>query len=120
MGVTSDTHRQGITRIGCIENRTGRRVLGRKRDGVTPSRSKLQNKKLHNFNSSLYVRVIKRRRMRWAEHVARMGEMRNANKMFISKPEGKRKLGRLRRRCRNNITMDSRETGCALDSSGSG
>jgi hypothetical protein len=53
--------------------------------------------------------VIKSRRMRWAEHVARMGETRNAYRILVGKPEGKRPLGRPRRRGVDNIKMDLRE-----------
>jgi hypothetical protein len=55
--------------------------------------------------------MIKSRRMRWAGHVARMGETRNAYRILVGKPEGKRPLGRPRRRCVNNIKMDLREIG---------
>jgi hypothetical protein len=54
-------------------------------------------------------RMIKSRRMRWAGHVARMGEKRNAYRILVEKPEGKRPLGRLRRRWVDNIKMDLRE-----------
>ena len=58
------------------------------------------------------VRVIKSRRMRWAGHVARMGEERGAYRVLVGKPEGKRPLGRPRRRCVDNIRMDLQEVGC--------
>jgi hypothetical protein len=58
---------------------------------------------LYNFNIS--------RRMRWAEHVARMGEERNVYKVLMGKPEGKRPLGRPRRRWEDGIRMDLREIG---------
>jgi hypothetical protein len=53
--------------------------------------------------------MIKSRRMRWAGHVARMGEKRNACRILVRKPEGKRPLGRLRRRLMDNITIDLKE-----------
>jgi hypothetical protein len=53
--------------------------------------------------------MIKSRRMRWAEHVARMGETRNAYRILVEKPEGKRPLGRSRRRWVDNIKMDLKE-----------
>jgi hypothetical protein len=56
--------------------------------------------------------MIKSRRMRWTGHVARMGEKRNAYKILVGKPEGKRPLGRPRRRWVDNIKMDLREIGC--------
>jgi hypothetical protein len=56
-------------------------------------------------------RMIKSRRMRWAGHVARMGETRNAYRILVGKPEGKRILGRPRRRWVDNIKIDLREIG---------
>ena len=58
------------------------------------------------------VRVIKSRRMRWAGHVARMGEGRGVHRALVGKHEGKRPLGRLRRRWEDNIKMDLQEVGC--------
>ena len=58
------------------------------------------------------MRVIKSRRMRWAGHVARMGEARGAYRILVGKPEGKRPLGRPRRRWVDNIRMDLQEMGC--------
>jgi hypothetical protein len=55
--------------------------------------------------------MIKSRRMRWAGHVARMGETRDAYRILVGKPKGKRPLGRPRRRWVNNIKMDFREIG---------
>ena len=57
------------------------------------------------------MRVIKSRRMRWAGHVARMGEERGAYRVLVGKPEGKRPLGRPRRRWVDNIRMDVRDVG---------
>jgi hypothetical protein len=56
--------------------------------------------------------MMKSRRMRWAEHVARMGQKRNAYRLLLGKPEGKIPLGRSRRRWVDNIKMDLREIGC--------
>ena len=58
------------------------------------------------------VRVIKSRRMRWTGHVARMGEERGVCRVLVGKPEGKRPLGRPRRRWVDNIRMDLQEVGC--------
>jgi transcription termination factor 2 len=70
------------------------------------------NEELHNFySSSSIIRMIKSRRLRWAGHVARMVEKRNACRKCVGKPEGKRPLGRPRRRWGNNIKMDLREMG---------
>jgi hypothetical protein len=66
---------------------------------------KLRNEELHNLYSSPgIIRIIKSRRMRWAGHVARMGEKRN--RLLVGRPEGKRPLGRPRRRWIDNIKMD--------------
>jgi hypothetical protein len=60
--------------------------------------------------------MIMSRRMRWARYVARMGEKRRPYSILVAKPEGKRPLGRPRRRWVDNIKMDLREMGwCALD-----
>jgi hypothetical protein len=68
---------------------------------------KRHNDKLHSQHSSPnIVRVIKSRRMRWAGHVARMGEGRGVYRVLVGMPEGKRPLGRPRRRWENNIKMD--------------
>jgi len=57
------------------------------------------------------VRVLKSRRMRWAGHVARMGEDRGVQRVFVGKPEGKRPLGRPRRAWEDNIKMDLQDVG---------
>ena len=64
------------------------------------------------YSSPNIVRLIKSRIMRWAGHVARMGEERGAYKFLVGKPEGKRPLGRTRRRWVDNIGMDLQEVGC--------
>jgi len=64
------------------------------------------------YSSPNIVRVIKSTRMRWAGHVARMGEGRGAYRVFVGKPEGKRPLGKPRRRWVDNIRMDLEEVGC--------
>jgi hypothetical protein len=72
----------------------------------------LHNKELHNlYSSPSIIRIIKSKRMRWARHVARMGEKRNAYSILVGKPEGKTPLGRPRRRWMDNIKMDLREIG---------
>jgi hypothetical protein len=66
-----------------------------------------ENDELHDLYSSPHiVRVIKLRRMRWAGHVARMGEGRGVYRVLVGRPEGKRPLGRPRRRLQDNIKMD--------------
>jgi hypothetical protein len=90
-----------------FENRVLRRIYGPKRDETTGDWRKLHNEELHNLYSSPN-RIIKSRRMRWAEHVARMEETRNAYRILVEKPEGKRPLGRPRRRWVDNIKIDHR------------
>jgi hypothetical protein len=95
-----------------FENRVLRRIFGPKRDDVTGDWRKLHNEELHNLYSSQNItRIIKSRRMRWEEHVARMGETRNAYRILVGKPEGKRPLGRLRRRWVDNNKIYFGETG---------
>jgi hypothetical protein len=71
---------------------------------------RLHNEELHNlYSSPNIIRMIKSRRLRWAGHVVRMEEKRNAYRILVGKPEGKRPLGRPRRRWVDNIKMDLRE-----------
>jgi transcription termination factor 2 len=79
---------------------------------VTGGWRKLHNDELHNlYSSPNIIRMIKSRRMRWAGHVARMGETRNAYRILVGKSEGNRPLGRPRRRWVDNIKMDLGEIG---------
>jgi hypothetical protein len=95
--------------------RVFRRIFGPKRDGVTRWWRKLYNEELHNlYSSSSIIRIIKSRRMRWAAYVARMGEKRNVCRLLVGKPEGKRSLGRPRRRWMDNIKMDLLEIGVSV------
>jgi hypothetical protein len=72
----------------------------------------LHNDELHSlYSSPNVVRVIKSRRMRWAEHVARMGEGRGVYRILVGRPEGKSSLVRPRRRWEDNIKIDLREIG---------
>jgi hypothetical protein len=72
-----------------------RRIFGPKRDEVTGGWRKLHNEELHNlYSSPNIIRMIKSRRMRWVEHVARNGKMRNEYTILVGKSEGKRPLGR--------------------------
>jgi hypothetical protein len=94
-------------KLRMFENRVLRRIFGSKRDGVTGGWRKLHNEELHNLYSSPSIfRIIKSRSMRWAGHVAQMGEKRNVCRLLVVKPEGKRPLGRPRRRWINNVKMD--------------
>jgi hypothetical protein len=98
-------------RLRVFENRVLRKMFGPKRDEVTGEWRKLHNEELHILYSSPNIRQIKSRRMRWAGHVARMGEERKVYKVLVGKPEGKRPLGRPRRRWEDGIRMDLREIG---------
>ena len=92
-----------------FENRVLRRVFGSKRDKVTGEWRKLHNEDLRDLYSlPNIVRVVKSRRMKWAGHVARMGEGRGVHRVLVGKPEGKRPLGRPRCRWEDNIKMDLR------------
>ena len=95
-----------------FENRVLRRVFGPKRDEVTGEWRKLHNEELSNLYSlPNVVRVVKSRIMRWAGHVARMGEGRGVHRVLVGILEGKRPLGRPRHRWEDNIKMDLQEVG---------
>ncbi|KAJ4435933.1 hypothetical protein ANN_18555, partial [Periplaneta americana] len=99
-------------RLRVFENKVLRKIFGAKRDEVTGEWRKLHNAELHALYSSPdIIRNIKSRNLRWAGHVARMGETRNAYRVLVGRPEGKRPLGRTRRRWEDNIKMDLREVG---------
>jgi hypothetical protein len=84
-------------RLRMFENRVLRTIFGPKRDEVTGGWRKLHKEELRDLCSSpSIIRMIKLSRMRLAGHVARMGEKRNAYKLLVGKPEGKRPLGRPR------------------------
>jgi hypothetical protein len=88
-----------------------RKIFGPKREGDGSWR-KWHNDEPHNlYSSPNIVGVIKLRRMRWVGHVARMGEGRGVYRVLVGRPEGKRPLGRPRRRWADNIKMDLKEIG---------
>jgi hypothetical protein len=98
-------------RLRVFENRVLRKIFGprREEDG---SWRKLHNDELHSLHSSpTVVRVIKSRRMRWTGHVACIKEGRGVYRVLVGRLEGKRPLGRPRRRWEDNIKMDLKETG---------
>jgi hypothetical protein len=93
-----------------------RRIFGPKRDEVTGEWRKLHNEELNGLYSlPNIVRVINRRRMRWVEHVECMGEGRDVYRVLVGKPEGKRLLGRPRRRWEDNVRVDLQEVGCGCE-----
>ncbi|KAJ4451496.1 hypothetical protein ANN_02959 [Periplaneta americana] len=99
-------------RLRVFENKVLRKIFGAKRDEVTGEWRKLHNAELHAlYTSPDIIRNIKSRRLRWAGHVALMGGSRNAYRVLVGRPEGKRPLGRPRRRWEDNIKMDLREVG---------
>ena len=82
-------------------------------DEVTEEWRRLHNEELNDlYPSPNIVRVIKSKRMRWAEHVARMGEERGVYRVLVGRPEGRRPLGRPSHRCVDNIRMDLQDVGC--------
>jgi hypothetical protein len=95
-----------------FENEVLRRIFGPKMDEVTGEWRRLHNKEFYAlYSSPSIIRVIKSRRLRWAGHVARMGERRGAYRDLVGKPEGSRPLGKPRRSWEDNIKMDLREVG---------
>ena len=94
------------------QNRVWRRIFWPKREGVTGEWRKLHNEELNDlYSSPNIVRVIKSRRMKWAEHMARMEGGRGVHKVLVGRREGKRPLGRPRCRWEDNIKMDLEEVG---------
>jgi hypothetical protein len=95
-----------------LENRVLRSIFVPKRDEATGDWRRLHNEELNDvYSSPNIIRVIKSRRLRWAGHVARMGEERGAHRILVGRPEGRRPLGRPRRRWEDNIKMDIWEVG---------
>jgi hypothetical protein len=92
-----------------FENRALRKIFGPKRDEVTGGWRKVHNEELHNLYSlPSIIRMIKSRRIRWEGYLTRMGYKGNAYRILVGKPEGKRPLGRPRRRWVYNIKKDIR------------
>ena len=90
-----------------------RRIFGLRRDEVTGEWGRLHKEELNDlYSSPNIVCVIKSRRMRWAGHVAHMGEERRVYSVLVGKPEGRRPLGRPSPRWVDNIRMDLQEVGC--------
>jgi hypothetical protein len=100
-------------RLRLFENKVLRRIFVPKREEVTGDWTKLHNEELNGLYSVPNIlRVIESRRLGWAGYVARMGEGTAVYRVLVGKPEGKRPLGRSRRRWEDNIRMDYQEVGC--------
>jgi hypothetical protein len=94
-------------RLRVFENR------GLRRDEIKGGWRKLHNEEIHNlYSSPSIIKMIKSRKMRWAGHVARMGAKRNAYRILVGNPEGKRPLGIPRRRWVDNIKKDLKDIEC--------
>jgi hypothetical protein len=103
---------RGAHRIWEFENRMVRRIFKSKRYEVIGGWRKMHSEELHNlYFSPSKIIMTKSRRMRWTEHVARMGEKRNAYRILVGKSERKRPLGKSKRRWKDNVRMDLREIG---------
>jgi len=90
-----------------------RRIFGPRRDEVTWEWMRLHNEELNDlYSAPNIVGVIKSSRMRWAGHVARVGEERKLYRVLVGKPKRRRNLGRPRRRCVDNIMMYIQEMRC--------
>jgi len=97
------------TKLRVFENMVLRIIFGPRSEEVT-GEWRLHNEELNDlYASTNIVRVIKSRRMRWAGHVARMGEERGVYRVLLGKPDGRRPLGRPRRRWVDNIRLDLQE-----------
>ena len=100
-------------KLRVFENRVLGRIFGPRRDEVTGEWRGLRNEELNDlYSSPNIVRVITSRKIRWAGHVAHMGEEKGVYRVLVGKPEGRRPLGRPRRRWMDNIRMDLQEMGC--------
>ena len=100
-------------KLRVFQNMVLRRIFGPRRDDITGEWRRLHNEELNDFYSSPnIVWVIKSIRMRWAGRAVRMGEERGVYRVLMGKTEGKRPLGRHRRRWVDNIRMDLQEVGC--------
>ena len=99
-----------------FEDKELRKILGAKRDEITGKWRKLHNVELHAlYSSPNIITNLKSRRLRWAGHVARMEEFRNAYRVLVRIPEGKRPLGRPRHYRWEDIKMDLKEMDLAAN-----
>jgi hypothetical protein len=95
-------------RVLLVENRVLRGLFGRKRNEETGGWRKLHYEELHDlYSSPCVIRIIKSRRLRWAGHMARVGEKRNAYRILVGKPEGNKSQGRHTHSWEDNSKMGS-------------
>jgi len=100
-------------KLRVFQNRVLRRIFGPRMDEVTREWRKLHKEELKDlYSSPNIVRVIKSRRMRWAGHMVRMSYDRGVYRVLVGIPEGRRPIGRPKRRWVDNIRMDLQEVGC--------
>jgi hypothetical protein len=103
-------------RLRVFENRVLRSIFVPKRDEATGEWRRLHNEELNDlYSSPNIIQVIISRRLIWAGHVSRMGEKRDAYRILVGRPEGKRPLGRPRRKWEGNIKMDLQEVGWGME-----
>jgi hypothetical protein len=98
-------------RLKVFGKKAQRRIFGLKRDETIAGRRTLHNEEHDLYTSPNIIRMMNSRRMRLTGHVTRMEAKRNAYMILVGKPEGRRPLGRPRRKCVNNVRMDLREIG---------
>ena len=97
-------------RLRVFENKVLRKIFGAKKDGIAGEWRKLHNAELHAlYSSPNIIMSFKSRRLRWAGHIAGMEQSRNAYRVLVGKPEGKRPLGRPRHRWEDHLKMDLKE-----------
>jgi hypothetical protein len=110
------SHIEGGTKTEGFKNKVQRTIFGPKRDEATGEWRRLHNEELNDlYSPPNVIWVTKSRRMRWAGHVACMGENRGAYRILVGRPEGRRPLGRPRRRWEDNIKMDLRTWDGGMD-----
>ena len=97
-------------RFRLFENKVLRKIFEAERDKIIGEWRKLRNAELHTFYfSPNLIMILNSRRLRWAGHVVRIKESRNAYRVLVGRPEGKRSVGRPRRRWEDNVKMDLKE-----------
>ena len=101
-------------RLRVFENRVLGRIFGPKMDEVTGAWRKLHNEELNDLYSPNIVRVVNSKGMTWEGNVASMRDRRGVYRILVWKSEGKKPLGRPRRRREDNIKMDLQEVGCGV------